>query len=133
MVFHHSGGDSGDSAVYHHRRRSSAEPVELAAADAFRLASDYLLASDWTAGAVPDSLWPPWMARSRPLRLSPSHERALREHVLRGAGTVPASHARTVGFWVVHRPEHQREQGTMKPKRGDRRVRCTSPVYPQFF
>src|ERR1039458_474723 len=49
-----STGDCGDAAIYLHRRRNRAASVELAAATAFRLAPDYLLAGDWTSGAVPN-------------------------------------------------------------------------------
>ncbi len=38
-----------------------------------------------------------------------AHARALREHDARGAGTIPAGHARTLGL----RPTHRREQGAM--------------------
>ena len=56
-------GNSGNSAFYLHRRRNCDAPVELAAADVVRLASDYLLAGRWNSGAVPDTFWRPWFSR----------------------------------------------------------------------
>src|SRR5712692_2834286 len=113
MDFSGSAGNSGDAAVYRHRRRSSAATVELAAAAALRLAPDYFLASGWNSGAVPDPLRGIGTPRFRPLEIPPSHVRALGAHDPRGAGTIPARHARTLRL----RPIHQREPGAMKPCR----------------
>jgi hypothetical protein len=55
--------------------------VELAAAAALWLAPDYLLASVWTSGAVPDPLRRTWMARFRSLEFPPSHGRGVAERV----------------------------------------------------
>src|SRR5437879_12400194 len=106
MDFSGSAGNSGDAAVYRHRRRSGAATVELAAAAALRLAPDYFLASGWNSGAVPDPLRGIGTPRFRPLEIPPSHVRALGAHDPRGAGTIPARHARPLRL----RPIRQREQ-----------------------
>ena len=54
--------------------------VELAAAAALRLAPDYLLASAWNSGAVPDPLRRIWAPRFQSLQFPPSHGRALGAH-----------------------------------------------------
>src|SRR6266571_4048487 len=113
MDFHCSAGNSGDARICCHWRRNSATPVELAAAAALRLAPDHLLASAWTSDAVPDSLRRTGRARFRSLQFPPSHERALRAHDARRAGTIPATHARTLRL----RPIYKREQGAMRPSR----------------
>src|ERR1700676_1699729 len=96
--FHCSAGDSGDAAICLHRRRTCDATVELAAAAALWLAPDHVLASAWTSGAVPDPLRRIWKAWLRPYKLPPSHERALWKYDARGAGAIPASHARTLGL-----------------------------------
>src|SRR2546425_865152 len=117
MDFPGAAGDSRDACIYRHRRRSRAATVELAAAAALRLAPDYLVASAGTAGAVPDPLRRIWTPRFRFIRYPPSlsrahgrpHGGALGHHAPRGAGTIPARHARTSRL----RPTHQREPGAM--------------------
>ena len=79
--------------------------VELAAAAAVRLALDHILASTWPSGALPHPLRRIRKARFRAPQFSPAHERAMWEHDPRGAGTISASHARTLGVWDVHRGE----------------------------
>src|SRR6185369_14820964 len=108
----YSAGDSGDSAICLHRRRAGDASVELAVAAALRLAPDYFLASAWASGAVPDSDWRTWTARLRAPQFPPwhAHERALRKHDPRGAGTFPARHPRRLGL----RPIHRREQRPIK-------------------
>src|ERR1035438_8661915 len=76
MDFPGSAGDSGATAVYRPRRRSSVATMELAAAATLRLASDYLLASAWNSGAVPDPLRRIWRARFPSLQFSPSNARS---------------------------------------------------------
>src|ERR1700730_2947940 len=110
MDFLGSAGDSGDAAIYRDRRRSRDETVELAAATSLRVAPDHLLARAWTSGAVPHPLRRTWNARFWPLQFPPSHERSLRARDPRGAGTIPATDART----LRRRPIHRREQGIMK-------------------
>src|SRR5882724_4980804 len=114
MVLYCTGGDFGNSAIRIPRRRAGAAPVEWAAASAFRMAADHLLAGSWPSGAVPDSLRRIWTPRFRPSQFRPSHgkedERALWKHDSRGAGELPASDARTLGL----RPNHQRDKGAMK-------------------
>src|SRR5271166_2111045 len=96
MDFHRSCGDFGDSAVCINRWRISDAPVELAAADALRLAPGHLLASAGTSDAVPDPLRWIWMARFQPRRIPGSHERPLQKHDPGRAGKIPATHARTL-------------------------------------
>src|SRR6266852_718266 len=103
--FHCSAGDSGDSGICRHRRRNSAAPVELAAAAALRLAPDHLLASAWTSGAVPDPLRRIWISRFRSLQYPPSHGTALQAHDAGRAGTIPATHARTLRIRPIHQQE----------------------------
>src|SRR5271165_1450730 len=90
-------GDSGDGAVYRGRRRSGAASVELVAAGALRLAPDHPLAGAWHPGAVPGPVWRVrWTPRVSPFELSPPHVRALGTNDARGAGALPARHARTL-------------------------------------
>src|SRR5437016_1562832 len=74
MDFPGSAGDRRTLAIYRHRRRVSAATVELAAAAALRLAADYLLASPWNSGAVPDPLRRTWRPRFRPAPVRPVAE-----------------------------------------------------------
>src|SRR5579863_475835 len=94
--FHRSSGDPGYCAIYLYRRRSGDAPVELAAAAAFRLASDCILASGWALGPMPHPLRFAWMARSRPLQLPPPHVRTLGTDDTRGAREISPRHARTL-------------------------------------
>src|SRR6266568_7327412 len=60
------GGPTGDRAFCMALRRSGDAFVELAAADAVRMAAHYVLAGSWTAGSVPDSVrrlgwWFEWL------------------------------------------------------------------------
>src|SRR5580658_2306629 len=103
--FHCSAGDSGDGGIYCHRRRNRAAPLELAAAAALRMATDYFLASAGNPGAVPRPLRRTGAARLPRLQFPPSHEGALRTHDPRGAGTIPGTDARTLGRRPIHRPE----------------------------
>src|SRR5258708_961036 len=105
-------GDSGNPRIHIHRRPTGDAVVELAAANALRLAPDYLLASPRTPGSLPHPLRRTGRARTfRPPQFPQSHERALREHDARRAGTIPATHARTLRL----RPLHHREQRELKP------------------
>src|SRR5258708_11681074 len=72
-ILDRSGGNSGDSALYFHRRRNRNAPVELAAANVVRLASDYLLAGHWNSGAVPHPFWRAWFPWAHALQFSPPH------------------------------------------------------------
>src|ERR1700728_1058401 len=96
--FYCSAGDSGDGAVRLPRRRTGAAPVELVAAIALRLASGHLLASAWTAGAVPHSLRririPRWRPLARPMAHERAHGRPLRPHDAGRARAIPGAHAR---------------------------------------
>src|SRR6266851_3136847 len=114
MGFYGSAGDPGDSGIYRHRRRIGHALVELAAAAALRLAADYLLASDWNSGAMPDSLRRIWTSRLRSFQIPPSHGRTLGAHDPRRAGTISARHARRLRLW----PIAQREQGAMNRSAG---------------
>src|SRR5258707_8272297 len=76
MDVHRAAGDPGNGGVHVHRRRAGDAAVELAAADAVRLARDYVLAGARTASALPDSFWrvrTPWVQR---LEYSGAHSRA---------------------------------------------------------
>src|SRR5271157_1407575 len=99
MVLYCSAGDSGDSALYRYRWGTGDASMELAAAAAFRLAPDHLLASAWNSDTVPDPLRPDGRPRVLPLQLSPSHGRALGTHDTRGAGAIPARHAQSLRLW----------------------------------
>src|SRR6266404_1411241 len=105
MDFSGSAGDSGDAGVCRDWRGSGAATVELAVTADLRLASDYLLASAWSAGAVPDPVRWIWMPRSLALEWP-------RPFDFRGAGAIPAAHARALRL----RPTSQRASIT----RGDR-------------
>src|SRR5438552_15256773 len=91
-----SAGDCGDCAVWLHRRRSREATVELAVADALRLATDYLLASLWNSGSVPHPLRRIWTPRLRPLQLSSPHGRALGAYDAGRARASAAKLARTL-------------------------------------
>src|SRR6267154_1887573 len=110
MDFPCSAGDPRDAAIRIHWRRNRDATLELAVAALVQLASDHLLASTWTSGAVPNPLRRIRRASFRPPQLPPSHERALRAHDAGRAGTIPAADARALRL----RPIHQREHGAMK-------------------
>ena len=114
MDFYCSAGDPGDSGVYRDRRRISHASVELAAAAPLRLAADYLLASGWNSGAMPDSLRRIWTSRFRPFQIPSPHGRTLGAHDPGRAGTIPARNARRLRLW----PIDQREQGAMNRSAG---------------
>src|SRR5207302_9190646 len=102
MDFPGAAGNRRIPALHRHRRRSRTATVELAAAAAFRLAPDYVLASAWIAGALPDPVRRIWIPRSRSLQCSPpdppSYGRAVGADDGRGAGALATGHARTVRF-----------------------------------
>src|SRR2546430_51390 len=107
MALHRrSAGARRAGAVHRARRRGREVAVELAAAAAFRLAPDHVLAGARTAGAVPDPLRRILDARrlGPPCADPPSHRRshggsrrrALGEDDAGRAGTIPAAPARPV-------------------------------------
>ena len=96
--FHCSTGDSCDAAICLHRRRTCDATMELAAAAALWLAPDHVLASAWTSCALQNPVRGIRKARLWTPQFSPSHERAMWKHDARGAGTISASYARTLGF-----------------------------------
>src|SRR6266404_8207854 len=109
MDFPWSAGNSGDAGIYCPWRRNRNETVELAAAVTLRLAPDHLLASAWTSSAMPDPFRRTCVAQFGSPQFPPSHERALRTHDAGRAGTVSATHARTLGLRAIYR----RDQGAM--------------------
>src|ERR1700683_745496 len=110
MGFHRSAGNSGDAGIYGYWRRNCAAPVELAAARAFWLAPDRLLASAWTSCALPDSLRRVWVPRAAALRWPMARKGTLRPHDAGRERTVPGAHARN----LRRRPNHGREQGAIR-------------------
>src|SRR5260370_35797108 len=98
MDFHRAAGDPGDAAICLHRRRTRAATVELVAAAALWISTDYVLARAWNSVAMPDPLRRVWTPRfgslqsPQPHRPTPprSHRRALGRHDTRRAGTTPA-------------------------------------------
>src|SRR6266852_359846 len=104
MDFHRAAGDPGDAAICLHRRRTRAATVELVAAAALWISTDYVLARAWNSVAMPDPLRRVWTPRFGSLqspqsrRRSPrrSHGRSLGRHDTRRAGTIPAAHTRTL-------------------------------------
>src|SRR5271167_1645941 len=98
--FHGSGGDCGNFVVYRHRRTSGDALVELAAADAVRMAPGYLLASDWSSGPVPHPLRGTRIPRTASPRLELAAQvgRALGENDPRGAREVPGPHGWLLRF-----------------------------------
>src|SRR5580704_17779947 len=107
MVLDRTAGHCGDGAVCIHWRRGGDEPVELAAAAPFRLATAYVLASTWSAGAVPH----PVRRTGRPWRTSlpsgPSVRTRLQEDEPAGAGEISPSH----GGGLRARSREWREDG----------------------
>src|ERR1700685_1118368 len=103
MDFIGSARDSGDSDIRRHQWRSGAEVVELAAAAALRLASDYLLASGRDSGAMPDPVRRAWAPRVLSLQFPTSHGRALEAQNPRGAREIPARLARRLRLWPILR------------------------------
>src|SRR5258708_7203028 len=90
-------GDSGNPRIHIHRRPTGDAVVELAAANALRLAPDYLLASPRTPGALPHPLRRTGRARTfRPPQFPAPHGRALGTHDARGAREVPPELARSL-------------------------------------
>src|SRR5882762_2622177 len=92
-----STGDPGDPGFYLHRRRTGDAVVELAAANALRLAPGHLLAGARTPGALPHPLRRTGRARTfRPPQFPAPHGRALGAHDARGAREVPPELARSL-------------------------------------
>src|SRR5712671_2821692 len=98
MDVHRAAGDPGNGGVHVHRRRAGDAAVELAAADAVRLARDYVLAGARTASALPDSFWRvrrPWFQRLEyPGAHSRADGRALGSHDARRTGALPSGRGR---------------------------------------
>src|SRR5258708_22244581 len=102
MVFPGSVGHSGALAVYLHRRRGGVAAVEFAAATTLRLASNYLLAGAGNTGPVPHPLRWIWTPRVSSLPFPPPHGGAPGADDSRGAGALPAGHARTLRLRPTH-------------------------------
>src|SRR5438045_548171 len=109
MDLHRSSRDSGNRAVYLYWRRNRAVAMELVAAATVWLAADHLLAGARASGALPHPLWQIRRARVPSLAFPPWHGRTLASHDSRGAGPIPARHARTLWLWA----SRQRKPGAM--------------------
>src|SRR5580700_11309854 len=112
MVFYRPSSNTRNPAFHLDRRRTCHASMELAGADAVRMAAHYLLAGSWTAGSLPNSRWRPWHSRlsslRRPAPNKRAHGRTLGEDDARGAREVPQQLAPTLRRL---RTANQRNQG----------------------
>src|SRR6266446_4079129 len=102
-----------DRAFHLDWRRTCHASLELAAADAVRMAANYLLASYRAAGSLPDSVRRLEWRRSS-LQIRAANGRALGADDARGAREVPTEYALT---WRRPWGASQRNQGAMNPSR----------------
>src|SRR5271169_3694001 len=105
------GCPTGDRRFPRDWRRSGDASVELAVADAVRMAANYLLAGVRTTGSVPDSVRRLGWSRRSSLQFSTAHGREVGAHDARGAREVPPGHA--LSLQRLYR-SNQRIQGASK-------------------